>query len=104
MVVGLTLRYADYPRDHLTARVSAHQALRALPEGAHSDPRGLLLFPDLVGLEPVRYADLVKSLEPQGAFWASTEPIAPELMAQWRLKRVSPVRAVFRMLRQALPW
>lgn len=75
-----------------------------MPEGAHADPRGLLLFPDVLETDLIRYDALVNFLEAKGAFWASTEPVAPDVMERWRLQRVSPVRFLLRQLRQALPW
>jgi hypothetical protein len=102
IIVGLTRRYDEFRHEKLTAQVFANQVVSALPPGCHVDSRGLLLFPDVVETDLTRYHELIDFLEKQGGLWASVAPIDESTLVRWKRNQTSPVRFLFRMVKQAL--
>ena len=85
------VRFGDLEADPMLGRVIATRILESLPGGAHVEPRGMLLYPDVAEPRGTRYDEIVADLAPN--FWVPSTPLDPAERRAWQRARMAALGA-----------
>ncbi len=81
------VRFREIEADPVLTRIVVTRILESLPAGAHVDPRGMLVYPDVAEPRGRSYDDLVQELA--ACPWVSTAPLEAASRRSWQRARMA---------------